>query len=71
MPLTGKEMLKLLKKMAGLSEGKRDLIIIFIRMVLESLFLFMPIKILAEDLSKNFKGCGIEIISHSIKERID
>lgn len=54
MPLAGKEMLKLLKKMAGLSEGKRDLIIIFIRMVLESLFLFMPIKILAEDLSKKF-----------------
>lgn len=54
MPLTGKEMLKLLKKMAGLSEGKRDLIIIFIRMVLESLFLFMPIKILAVDLRKKF-----------------
>ncbi len=30
MPLTGKEMLKLLKKMAGLSEGKRDFIIILV-----------------------------------------
>lgn len=52
--LREKKCLSYWKKMAGLSEGKRDLIIIFIRMVLESLFLFMPIKILAEDLSKKF-----------------